>query len=74
MPKSFYAFLKTCTGRDDPIGDFASDARQDRQFPRQTTSWSRIQGYLVMRGACREAKAAGREVFDLFAFSQHGRP
>ena len=66
MSKSFYAFLKTYTDRDDPVGDFARDARRDNQFPRQTTSWSRIEGYLTMRGACREAKAAGREAFDLF--------
>lgn len=33
-PLSFYGWLITQTGRDDPIGDFANDAQRDEAFPR----------------------------------------
>lgn len=48
--------------RDNPQGDFVGDVRRDRNFP-DVQSWPELKRYLARRGACEEAVAAARVVW-----------
>lgn len=50
---------------DNPQGDFIEDARHDRHFP-DVQSWRELRSYLENRGACAEAVAAGRLVWQTY--------
>lgn len=47
---------------DNPQGDFVGDVRRDRNFP-DVQSWPSLRLYLARRGACEEAVAAARSVW-----------
>ena len=55
---SFYEFMIGYK-RDNPIGDLASDVRQDEEFPRdKCISKKEFRRYLEKRGACDNALTA----------------
>ena len=61
----FSAWLLRQTKRDDPIGDLASDAKQDKTFPK-TNSKEKIANYLRSKRACHEAIEALTEAYAEF--------
>ena len=62
-PKSgtFAHWLHTQTKRNDPIGDLARDAAQDRTFPVDTSSGPKLRSYMRSCRACDEAIEALEE-------------
>jgi transcriptional regulator with XRE-family HTH domain/uncharacterized protein YozE (UPF0346 family) len=56
-PKSgtFAHWLRKQVKRNDPIGDLARDAAQDRTFPIDTSGGPKLRSYMRSRGACAEA-------------------
>lgn len=61
---TFKAWLRTQKRRDDPVGDFARDALEDRRFPRVSTDtlgggWTKVRRHLQAIGACDSAEDAG---------------
>lgn len=62
----FYVWLLRQVGRDDPIGDLASDAKRDSSFPVSMTSDERLRRHLRRKNACDEALVAFDEAFEEF--------
>lgn len=60
MTGAFTEWLLRQAGRDDPIGDLASDVGRDPDWPAGSRSLSRFLVYLRNRGACEGAIAALR--------------
>jgi transcriptional regulator with XRE-family HTH domain len=62
-PKSgtFAHWLRKQTKRNDPIGDLARDAAQDRTFPVDTSSGPKLRSYMRSCRACDEAIEALEE-------------
>ncbi len=56
---SFRAWLRRQEHRDDPVGDLARDAADDRMFP-HVGKLDTIVGYLLLMHACHEAVEAAR--------------
>jgi hypothetical protein len=54
---TFGAWLAAARVTNDPEGDFVADARRDPTFPETITSMRAMRGYLLRKGACREALA-----------------
>ncbi len=54
---TFTQWLTTQIDADDPIGDLARDARDDKAWPRDG-SLEVYRAHLAAMGACREAVAA----------------
>jgi len=54
----FYGWLKKQRKRDDPIGDIARDAMEDRDFPRRAKSLTVYVDYLEDINACGDAISA----------------
>jgi hypothetical protein len=49
---------------DTPAGDFVKDARRDRSFPDQVSSWDELRGYLYYRcHGDKDVLDAAREVW-----------
>lgn len=66
---TFMQWLNKQTERDDPVGDFARDAKADkRRKPGSRAGWQR---FLWNVGACEEAKVAATEAWDEYE-AQHG--
>ena len=59
---SFVAYIKSCEAGDDPVGDFARDARNDGDLPDAET-WRQLELYLSKRGVTDHAIAAGKRVW-----------
>jgi uncharacterized protein YozE (UPF0346 family) len=53
---SFYLWLVMQADRDDWIGDVARDAKEDTLFPKEETSYQRLQSYLIWHQACHRAR------------------
>ena len=60
MKESFTKWLLQQAGRDDPIGDLASDVARDPDWPAGGRGLGRFLVYLRNRGACDGAIAALR--------------
>lgn len=52
---TFRAWLWRQHRRDDRVGDLASDARADKDFPRAVRSLDHLDDYLFWKGACSGA-------------------
>ena len=65
-PSSFFAWLMTKCGDDDPIGDVARDASSDARFPRNVRTFDGVRSYLHSRRACLEALEAAEEAWNAF--------
>ncbi len=52
--------------RDDPIGDLAKDAREDKRWPRQVRTKNTFRKYLGSRRACPEALEAFENAWRAF--------
>lgn len=61
-PMTFREYIAQRRCGDNPQGDFIGDARRDRNFP-DVQSWPGLKLYLARRGACEEAVAAARMVW-----------
>lgn len=61
-PMTFREYIANRQCRDNPQGDFVEDARRDPRFP-DVQSWPDLKLYLARRGACEEAVAAARIVW-----------
>jgi hypothetical protein len=62
-PVSFVAFIKSFEAGDDAAaGDFARDARNDRELPDAET-WRELELYLSKRGVTDRAITAGKRVW-----------
>ncbi|TNC93522.1 MAG: Uncharacterized protein FD119_3951 [Stygiobacter sp.] len=59
---TFREYIANRQCRDNPQGDFVEDARRDPRFP-DVQSWPDLKLYLARRGACEEAVAAARIVW-----------
>lgn len=59
---TFLEYIKRRRCGDNPQGDFVEDARRDQRFP-DVQSWPELKRYLEARGACEEAVAAARAVW-----------
>jgi uncharacterized protein YozE (UPF0346 family) len=70
---SFYVWLLKQVGRDDPIGDLASDTRRDSSFPVSTTSDEPIRHHLRRKNASNEALIALDEALEEFRKKPKGR-
>lgn len=46
MTSDFYKWLKEQTERDDLVGDLASDAVKDKNFPKKAQTIRELEGYL----------------------------
>lgn len=51
---------------DTPVGDLARDIKDDKNFP-NTYDYSEMIGYLKYKGACKEARKAFREAFNIYS-------
>ena len=60
MRASFTQWLAQQAGRDDPVGDLASDVGRDPDWPASGRGLSRFLVYLRNHGACDGAIAALR--------------
>jgi hypothetical protein len=54
---TFRAWLTVARVTNDPEGDFVADARRDPSFPEAVPDIKAMRGYLLRKGACREALA-----------------
>lgn len=61
----YYKFLKGID-EDTPIGDFAKDVIEDRNFPRHENSKKNIMNYLLANGSSKECIEAFEESFKIF--------
>ena len=57
---AFYRWLRIQVKRDDPIGDLARDASNDKHFPRSASDYPTLQGH---PRACRQARSALAHAF-----------
>lgn len=63
---SFYRWLSKQTGRDDPIGDIASDVLRDKSFPINSQAPLRLERHILLKGGHEDALTALREAFSEF--------
>lgn len=70
MNNSFYEWLMTKIGNDDPIGDLASDVEGDKSFPKNLTSENDIKKYIEQNNGCPEAIEAVTDAFIEFKNSR----
>lgn len=69
---TFYEWLLTITDRDNPIGDFARDAKSDSNFPQDVNSWEKLNDYLENHAhAVDRAIEAGHDAFVEYKQSWH---
>lgn len=66
----FTSWLKRQIERDDPVGDLARDVKLDKQFPRGSNSYRRIESYLISSGACSGARSSLRKAWTEYQKSQ----
>ena len=70
---TFYKWLMEQVGRDDPIGDFASDAESDSSSPGRSAGREEWLGYLRWTGrACPEAIEAFKAAWVEYSATAHG--
>lgn len=69
----FYCWLKKQIDREDPIGDLAHDALEDKSFPFETDSYKIIKNHLLFKQACFEAIQALKEAFDEYDTKRKSR-
>lgn len=60
---SFRNYLAKREASDTPAGNFIADARADRVLP-DAASWQELKAHLRQRGACMEAMATARVVWN----------
>lgn len=68
MSKSigFYSWLLSQVGRNDPVGDLASDVKSDREAPNDNAGKETWLSHLRHKRACREAIDAFKEAWAEF--------
>jgi uncharacterized protein YozE (UPF0346 family) len=61
--KAFFDWLSDQRDRRDPVGDFAADAWQDQQFPRDLSAEQDLVAYMERRGSGHAAIEAAKEAW-----------
>ncbi|MBQ3681022.1 MAG: sterile alpha motif-like domain-containing protein [Paludibacteraceae bacterium] len=55
MKKAFYSWLLQFKSDNTPLGDLARDAKEDKEFPRHSTSYKNIKAHLDFNSASIDA-------------------